>query len=101
MNEKELLAKAFKKLIDQTYLIWCDYCIHNIPCGEGICPHYEEERSVLKYEGRVINPNYLWTCQDMNWEDCPGRKNTMCGSCGNGDNFEIDYEKLCAFVEED
>ena len=81
MSEKEMIELAFKKLIDETSLIWCDYCSYDVPCN-----------SECRY--------YIQGCQDMEREECPGRRNTPCYNCNNGDNFIIDYNKIREFIKE-
>lgn len=55
----------------------CEYCLHHIPCKGKECPKFIQ--GVGDVEGKF--PDFQWTCEDINYGDCPMLENTPCQNC--------------------
>lgn len=70
----------------------CSKCKHQMRCEGKQCPEYIEGRGG-EMDGKWVD--FRWTCEDLDWGDCPMMEDTPCHGCLTGDygGFELKEEQ--------
>lgn len=82
-----LMEQAIKELALESELT-CEYCKHNLKCGEE-CEFYEEGRGMYDENGKFLD--WKWTCMDFDFGTCRKLEDTPCNQCF-GEDGEFHFE---------
>ena len=64
----------------------CKYCKHYQPCDGKKCKDYIEGKGA--WDDKHYYYDWVWSCQDFNYGECPKLENTPCNGCNFENNFE-------------
>lgn len=64
----------------------CKYCKHHQPCEGRNCKDYIEGKDA--WDDKHCYHDWVWSCQDFNYGECPKLENTPCNGCNFENNFE-------------
>lgn len=79
------LLKDFNEVIIKSEDI-CKYCKHYQPCYGKNCKDYIEGKGA--WDDKHCYYDWVWSCQDFNYGECPKLENTPCNGCNFENNFE-------------
>ena len=78
------LLKDFKDVIIESEDI-CKYCKNYQPCEGKNCKDYVEGKGA--WDNKHCYYDWVWSCQDFNYGECPKLENTLCNGCNRRNNF--------------
>lgn len=64
----------------------CKYCKHYQPCDGKNCKDYIEGKGA--WDDKHCYYDWVWSCQDFNYGECPKLENTPCNGCNFKNNWE-------------
>ena len=79
------LSKDFYEIIIKSEDV-CKYCKHHQPCEGKNCKDYIEGKDA--WDDKHCYHDWVWSCQDFNYGECPKLENTPCNGCNFENNFE-------------
>ena len=79
------LLKDFKELSIKSEDA-CKYCEHYQPCDGKNCKGYIEGKGAWDYKHCYYD--WVWSCEDFNYGECPKLENTPCNGCNVENNWE-------------
>lgn len=79
------LSKDFYEIIIKSEDV-CKYCKHHQPCEGKNCKDYIEGKGA--WDDKHCYYDWVWSCQDFNYGECPKLENTPCNGCNFENNFE-------------
>ena len=79
------LSKDFYEIIIKSEDV-CKYCKHYQPCEGKNCKDYIEGKGA--WDDKHCYYDWVWSCQDFNYGECPKLENTPCNGCNFENNFE-------------
>ena len=86
LTEKiSILSKDFNEVIIKSEDI-CKYCKHHQPCEGKNCKDYIEGKDV--WDNKHCYYDWVWSCQDFKYGECPKLENTPCNGCNFKNNFK-------------
>ena len=86
LTEKfSILSKDFNEVIIKSEDV-CKYCKHHQPCEGRNCKDYIEGKDA--WDDKHCYHDWVWSCQDFNYGECPKLENTPCNGCNFENNFE-------------
>ena len=85
---KSLYIEALKEYCPDA----CEFCAHNHVCEGEKCDCFCQG-DTAEMDGKTVK--FKWTCEDLNWGDCPKLDKTPCFECikNNYSGFELKEEK--------
>ena len=79
------LSKDFNEVIIKSEDI-CKYCKHHQSCEGKNCKDYIEGKGA--WDDKNCYYDWVWSCEDFNYGECPKLENTPCNGCNFENNFE-------------
>lgn len=79
------LLKDFKELAIKSEDA-CKYCEHYQPCDGKKCKDYIEGKGA--WDNNNCYFDWVWSCEDFNYGECPKLENTPCNGCDFKNNWK-------------
>ena len=81
----DALLKDFKEVVIEAEDV-CKYCKNYQPCEGKNCKDYIEGEGA--WDDKHCYYDWVWSCQDFNYGECPKLENTPCNGCNFKNNWE-------------